>query len=141
LINGNYPEYSQVLPKKYEIEVIVKKNDLIDAIKIASLVANSQNSEIKITGSLSKHTLTVSSESLDAGDNISTVKAEITGGDFEVIFNSRYISEGVGVFLGSDEKVVMKLNQKKSPVLIKSLGGDGKEDLDFSYVVMPIIKQ
>lgn len=140
LINGNYPEYRQVLPKKYEIELKVDKEQLLNAIRIAALVANSQNSEIKISSSEDNKYLVISSESLDVGDNISKIEAQINGPGFEVIFNYRYISEGLAVFPTENRKIIMKLNQQKSPVLLRSVDLNGNEDKNLSYVVMPIIK-
>lgn len=140
LINGNYPEYRQVLPKKYEIEARVDREQLLNAIKIASLVANNQNSEIKISSSEDNKQLVISSESLDVGDNISKISAEISGPNFEVVFNYRYIAEGLGVFPSDNGRVILKLNQQKSPVLLRSVDAKGNEDESLSYVVMPIIK-
>lgn len=140
LINGNYPEYQQVLPKKYDINVHVDREQLLNAIRIASLVANVQNSEVRISNSKDKKNLIISSESLDTGDNVSKIKAEITGPDFDVVFNYRYISEGLGAFPGENQRVLIKLNQQKSPVLLRGVDGKGVEDENLSYVVMPIIK-
>jgi DNA polymerase-3 subunit beta len=140
MINGNYPEYRQVLPKKYDITVKVDRDDLINAVKIASLVANNQNGEVKISNSADKQHLLVSAQSMDTGDNLSKIAADIDGPDFEVIFNCRYLSEGLNIAPLAGEEIMLKLNQQKSPVLIRGIDKERKEIETVSYVVMPIIK-
>ncbi len=136
IISGNYPEYNQVLPKKNEITVKVSRERLLNAVKIASLVANNQNGEIRLNSLGEKGQLVVTAQSMDAGDNVSEVPAEITGADFEVFFNFRYILDGLNSDLFDSDELVIKLNQQKSPVTFSL---PGKEE-QFSYVIMPIIK-
>jgi len=139
LINGNYPEYKQILPAEYEINVITGKEELMRAIKITSLVIDSQNGEVRIKSEKSKQNLLISSESIDRGGNLSKVAAKVSGPDFEVVFNCRYLIDGLNVIGNYADKVLLKLNKEKSPMLIR--GKDEKtERKDLSYVVMPIIK-
>lgn len=140
LINGNYPEYKQVLPKTFEIKVKLNKEEFIRAVKIASLVANSQNGEVQLKNSKDKKHIIIAAQSIDTGDNISKIPAQIEGVDFSVLFNCRYLLEGLGGVLFDSDSVLLKLNQQKSPVILKSLNEEGKEDSSFSYVIMPIIK-
>ncbi len=135
IINGDYPEYTQILPKKHEIEVRVKKDELINAIKIASLITEEQNGEVKIENENNEE-LTIISQSINTGDNLSKVKAKISGPKFEVFFNHRYLLDGLNSGLFNEEDLVFKLNQHRSPVLFSVVS---RED-SFSYVIMPIIK-
>jgi len=137
LINGNYIDYQQILPKKYSIEIKINKNDLLNALKISAMVSKDNNSEIKIKNKTEKELL-ISSFSSDSGDNLSKVSAEISGGTFETLFNCDYLIDGLSVI--RSDKVIIKLNQEKSPALIKGLLKNEKEDDKFSYVIMPIIK-
>ena len=141
LINGNYPEYKQVLPKKFEINISINKREFVDAIKIAALVASNQNGEVRLKKSKDKKSLVVSAQSIDTGDNISKIPAQFVGENFEVLFNCRYILEGLNSVLFDQDNVVIKLNQQKSPVVLKNKieKNSQQEDL-FSYVIMPIIK-
>jgi DNA polymerase-3 subunit beta len=140
LINGNYPEYRQVLPKKYDINVNVDKQQLIDALKIASLVANNQNGEVQFTSGKGGNNLVLKSQSIDTGDNISKVEAKIKGPEFEVLFNCRYLIEGLNSVLFDGVDVQLNLNKQKSPVLLKNTQIDKESQIKFSYVIMPIIK-
>ena len=140
LINGNYPEYRQILPQSFDVTVMIDKEQLVNAIKIASLVASNQNGEVHLSSSEDKKSVIVSSQSIDTGENISTIPAEIDGPGFEVIFNCRYILDGLGIALLDSSKVFLKLNQQKSPVILKAVDDKVKEKDGFSYVIMPIIK-
>jgi DNA polymerase III subunit beta len=140
LINGNYPEYKQVLPKKFDIELEVEKEKLLNAVKIASLVTNSQNGEVNFKNTKELDALLITAQSMDSGDNLSKIPAKITGTEFEILFNCRFILEGLSSVLFDCEKVLVKLNKQKSPVIFKKIKAKGVIDESFSYVIMPIIK-
>lgn len=140
LINGDYPEYQQILPKQYDMNIKVNKEELLDALKIASLVLGGSGNEVKIESAKSEKTILVSSQSEGAGDNLSRVAADSSGGQFEVIFNCRYLMDGLSILGWENGEVILKLNKEKSPVLIRELNSQGEENKDLSYVVMPIIK-
>lgn len=140
LINGNYPEYRQVLPQKYEISISVNRVELIDAVKIAVLVVGTQSGEVKIASSEDKNHLLVMAESIETGDNLSKIPAAIEGPEFSVVFNCRYLSEGLNISTFNSNELVLKLNAQRSPVLIRGKNDKGVEDENVSYVVMPIIK-
>jgi DNA polymerase-3 subunit beta len=140
LINGNYPEYKQILPTGYEINITANREELIRAVKITSLVADTQNGEIKIKASSNKQALLISSESIDRGGNLSNVAAKIDGPEFEVIFNCRYLIDGLNIISNYADKILLKLNKKKSPMLMRGINQTGEEEKNLSYVVMPIIK-
>jgi len=138
LINGKYIDYEQILPKKYSIEIKINKTELLDALKIASLVSRDNNNEIEISNTKNKKELEIKSFSGETGENISKISANISGDDFKVLFNSSYLIDGLNATW--EEDVVIKLNQEKSPALVKGLNKQEKENKKFSYVIMPIIK-
>ena len=141
LINGNYPEYQQVLPEKYDIEISLNKQELLDALKISSLILGGVGSEVQIGFEDKKNKILISSQSEGAGDNLSEISVKkIRGEDFEVVFNCRYLMDGLSILGGDEGSIILKLNKTRSPVLIREMKGSGKENEQLSYVVMPIIK-
>lgn len=138
LINGKYIDYQQILPEKYAIEVKVKKDELLNALKIATMVSRDNNSEIQINNSKDNKNLEIISYSMESGENFSQVSVDLSGGDFKTMFNGNYLIDCLNVI--KTEEVVIKLNQEKSPALIKGLDKKEKEDKRFSYIIMPIIK-
>jgi len=140
LINGNYPEYQQILPEKYETIIKINKNELLTALKIALLVVGNQNGEVNIKSSSDKKSIILTSQSIDAGENISEVSAEINGESFEMIFNCRYFLEGLNSLISDKNEVLLKMNKKNTPVCLKGLNQQGQEKEEISYIIMPIVK-
>ncbi len=140
LINGNYPEYKQVIPKKFDIEVEIEKEKLINAVKIASLVTNSQNGEVNFQSTKELDALLITAQSMDSGDNLSKIPAKITGVEFDIFFNCRFILEGLSSVLFDCEKILINLNKQKSPVMFRKIKTKGEIDESFSYTIMPIVK-
>lgn len=138
LINGNYIDYQQILPKKYSIEIKINKIELLNALKIASLVSRDNNNEIRISSVNNKKELEIISFSSETGENVSRINANVLGDDFKILFNCNYLIDGLNVI--KEEDVVLKLNQEKSPALIRGIDKKEKENLKFSYIIMPIIK-
>ncbi len=138
LISGNYPEYKQIIPAEYKTSLKIKKQELLSALKVNSLFLNNLNNEIKIKSE--KNKIIISSQSEGVGKNISKVDIQKEGEDFEIILNCRYLMEGLNIF-NEDEggMIVIKVNNQKTPVLIQEIR-KGKIIREFSYIVMPIIK-
>lgn len=141
LINGNYPDYKQILPKNYDIQVNINKEELLNALKIASLVASDNSNEVHIKNTKENKSLEITTNSVDLGENSSKILANIKGVQFEVVFNCSYLLDGLNALNPESETVVLKLNKQKSPVLIREIKKDNKEEENFSYVIMPIIKE
>ena len=139
LINGHYPDYKQIIPSECDIKLIVNKNELLTAIKIASLVTSNQNGEIKVFKEKDDNCITITSQSVDLGENISTVKIEKNNSVFEIYFNHRYLIEGLNCSLFITDNILMEFKKEKSPVLFKSINKGTVVD-NFVYMVMPIIK-
>lgn len=130
LIEGSYPNYEQIIPKEQPIKVIANLNELISSVKLCSLFAReSSNNNIKII--ISKDGLLVSSITSQVGDTNSSVSAEISGGETEIAFNSRYLLDILGAT--SAETIKIELKDQNSPALITTI-----DDPDYLYLVMPL---
>lgn len=140
LINGHYPDYKQIIPSECENKLVFMKNELLEAVKVASLVTNNQNGEVKISKNKEDNFIIVTSQSVDLGENISTVKVDDSDIEFESYFNHRYIIEGLNCVLFKNDKILMEFKREKSPVIFKSLNSNGEIIDEFLYMIMPIIK-
>ncbi len=136
LINGSYPDYRQIIPKEYKTKLVIDKNKLAEMVKIASLVTDSQSGEITVKGDIAKKQLIISSQSADKGSNNSVLQVDMTGVDFEIVFNFRYFLEGVTSSIFPGKELIIEINPEKSPVLIKE---QDEKNQNF-YIVMPIVK-
>ena len=139
LINGHYPDYKQIIPVDCDIKLEINKTELLNSVKIASLVTNSQNGEVKITKKKEDSFITIIAQSVDLGENISTVNIKEDDSEFEIYFNYRYLLEGLGNNMFNSDKVSVEFKQEKSPVIFKNIYKGEVVD-SFLYMIMPIIK-
>ncbi len=142
LVDGHYPDYKQIIPTDCDNQIYLDKDDLLEAVKIASLVTNSQNGEIKLSKNKNDKFITVTAQSVDLGENVSTVNIlKNSEAEFEIFFNHRYLIEGLSCPLFVSDKIKMEFKEGKSPVLFKGVDDNFKEFSEFLYMVMPIIKE
>lgn len=128
LIDGQYPDYQQIIPKSFDIRVSASKDELINNIKIASIFSSKIN-DIKF--SIRSGKIEILAQDQDLGENKSQLSAQIQGGGVEVSFNFRYLLDGLSNI--STKQVFLGFNSESSPAIIKPVGEEG-----YLYVVMPI---
>lgn len=133
LTDGNFPEYSSIIPKKFDSEVILEREELINALKLTG-VFSSQTSEVKVRVAEGGKAVEMHSSSQGLGENKYILPAKIKNNFKEVGFNWRYLADGLRalntpeVFLGINE-------QDNKPSIIKS-----PNEASFFYILMPILK-
>ena len=130
LVEGAYPDYKQIIPAKFKTKTIIKTDEFINAVKIASIFTDTNINNICLNIK-PDHILEVSAEAGSFGSNLSRVDAEIKGEKEKIIFNWKYILDGLGNI--SAEKVILETNGANSPALLKPVGSE-----DYIYLIMPI---
>jgi len=130
LIEGQYPDYQQIIPDKFQTEAIINREELINNIKIASLFSGKINN-IKLTLNPQKSLIEIMAKDVDIGENKSQIETKIKGRAVEIIFNYRYLLDGLNNIFS--DKVVLGLNTSANPIVIRPVG-----DISYTYVVMPI---
>lgn len=133
LIEGEYPNYKEIIPLKYSTQITIEKNEFINQIKTASFFSGKVN-EIKIKANENEKEIEVSSQSSDVGSHLSYVPAKITGEKVEIAFNHKFLLDGL-INIKSSE-VVLELNGDSGAAVLKPVGDDS-----YLYVVMPIKAQ
>ena len=130
LIEGQYPDYQQIIPDGFQTEVIVGREELINNIKIASLFSGKINN-IKLAINSKRSLIEITAKDVDIGENKSQIETKIKGKDIEIIFNYRYLLDGLNNILS--DKIVLGLNTNANPIVIRPVGDDS-----YTYLVMPI---
>lgn len=130
LIEGQYPDYQQIIPQEFQTQIVVNRSDLINNIRIASLFSGKVNN-IQLSIFPKNSSIDISAKDIDLGENKSQLEAKITGKDLDVVFNYRYLLDGLNNIFS--DKVIIGLNSSSSPVAIKPVGDDS-----YNYIVMPI---
>jgi len=130
LIEGQYPDYQQIIPDSFQTQVTVDRSELISNIKIASLFSGKIN-DIKISINPQKSFLEVLAKDADIGENKSKIEAEIQGKEVAVIFNHKYLLDGLNNIFS--DKVILGLNDEAKHVVARPVG-----DTSYTYVIMAI---
>ncbi len=132
LIEGNFPDYSAIVPQKFETQVLVEHSELVNALKLAG-VFSSRVSEIKVKVPADKKNLEIFSSEQMVGENNYLLPGKIQGSAKEISFNWRYVLDGLKA-LGGNE-VFWGINEDNKPALLKN-----PKDDSYFYVLMPILK-
>jgi DNA polymerase III subunit beta len=128
LIDGQFPNHSQLLPESYEHEVKLPRAELLEVTRRVSQLAQ-RNAALQL--SFSEGELVVSAETPDLGDAREALPAPYQGELLEIGFKPEFVRDGLES-IDADE-VVFKLISPLRPGLLEPATGD-----DFSYLVMPI---
>ncbi len=129
LIEGDFPNYEQVIPKKSDKIVSVDRSLLLGALRRASIMTSDQARGVKF--SFSEGVLEISSSHPDLGEASEEVAIDYKGTKFQVGFNPRYYLDLLGVM--EDEKVVLELKDEVSPCVVRS-----EFDRGFLALIMPM---
>jgi len=131
LIDGNFPDYRQLIPKQSDISITIKKTDFSRIVKISSLFARESGGSITLTADGDGNTLSIHSIASQLGENTSEVSTEVSGSG-QVTLNSRYLSEALSVI--DDDTVIFEFSGKLSPCILRSTA----KDTNYYHVIMPL---
>ena len=129
LIDGQFPNYRNVVPVIHTLEIKINRTNLINVVERVSLLSSGIYNVMKM--SCSGDNVIFSTSNPDIGRATEVISAEISGPEMEVIFNSRYILDIVK-HLESDE-IIIKLNGPSAAALIES-----PLDPNYKYVITPV---
>ena len=131
LIEGQFPDYRQILPANHKTKTLVVKADLMRAVKASALFSQNNINDIALDFSQSKKIVIVSASSGQLGENITEVSADVEGEDGSMVLNYRYLIEGLQNF--DSEKVEIKIVDRNLPMIMAP-----EKDSSCLYVIMPI---
>jgi DNA polymerase III subunit beta len=128
LIEGQFPNYRQLLPESYDHELRMSGEELAGVVRRISLMAQ-KNAPLRM--SFKEGELVVSAQTPDVGEASEPLPAPFTGEPFEIGFNPDFLRDGLES--AGDEDLVLKLISPLRPGLIESA-----DDSGFLYLIMPI---
>jgi DNA polymerase-3 subunit beta len=131
LMEGNYPNYQQVIPKEKDQDkkVSVARTELEGALRRVAVLSRDKTNAVKVTLSVGKMTLYTSNP--DFGEATEELAAQYKGETLTTGFNARYLLDVLAVMDG--DAIAMQMDNPLSPCLIREPGNAG-----FTCVVMPI---
>lgn len=132
LVDGQYPNYQQVIPAKFDRTIIVSTARLVGSLRRAELVAGDRASMVKLA--IANQTLIVTASSDVSGNAYEELEIEQTGEDLTIAFNARYLVEILNHI--KSEKTAIELLGPLSPAAIRPL--EPLETGQQLYVLMPL---
>lgn len=131
-LDGQYPNYPQLIPKSFERSGIIEKRLLLSALSRVAVVADQKNSVVKFGFNFDDQSLRISAEAQDVGSGEETLAVAVSGSNLEIAFNVRYLTDGLKAI--STEEVEFCFNAATSPVVLKPVNGEQET----TYLVMPV---
>jgi len=132
LVDGQYPNYAQVIPAQFDRSITVNTSALIAGLRRAELVAGDRASMVKLE--VANQTLMITAKSDVTGNAYEELEVEQTGEDLAIAFNARYLVEILNHV--DSPQTVLEFLGPLSPAAIRPLeASDSGEQL---YVLMPL---
>jgi DNA polymerase-3 subunit beta len=126
-IDGQFPNYKQLLPETFEHDVRLPRDELLDVVRRVAVMAQ-RSSPLRLR--FAEGELTISSQTQDVGESRETLPAPYSGEPLEIGFNADYLRDGIESV--AEDELVLRLINPLRPGLIQVPGGD------FWYLIMPI---
>jgi DNA polymerase-3 subunit beta len=126
-IEGQFPNYRQLVPERFEIELTLPRAEFLDVVRRAAVMAL-RNSPLRLR--FTEGELTVSAQTQDVGEARETIPVAYSGEPLEIGFNAEFLRDGIESVSG--DELQFKLINPLRPGLIASEGDA------FWYLIMPI---
>jgi len=131
LVDGQYPDYAQIIPKEQKTTAVFPTDRLVKEIKAASLFTTTGVNAVSLDLNVSQGTIGVSSTSTQTGEYSSEISADLKGEENSILLNHRYILDGLNN-LGSDTTTLQVISGDNPCMLLPD------NDKSYLYIVMPI---
>lgn len=130
-LEGQYPNYNQLVPKQFERQVTLDRKQLLSALERIAVMADQKNNVVRLSLDNDAQAVTLFVEAQDVGSGQESLSAQISGDSLEIAFNVRYLMDGLKAVNSAD--VQLQLNSATSPVVLSPLGA-----IKMIYLVMPV---
>ena len=138
LIQGSFPNYSQLIPKSSNTKAVISVAEFLRATKTASIFARDGSGIVRLVvtpgGEMTPGKVTVSARSEEVGDDVGEIDAMVEGEEAKIAFNGKYLTDVLGVL--HEAQVALETTNPSSPGVLKPVGVD-----NYIHVVMPMFVQ
>lgn len=131
LLEGQYPNYHQLIPRQFARQITVERQLLLGASERIAVLATQKNNIIKLRLDNVNQQLALSAEAPQFGSGEESLPAQISGDDLEIAFNVKYLVDGLKAMHSSE--IQLQLNTATTPAVLSPLVGQ-----KMSYLIMPI---
>lgn len=130
LVEGAFPDYKQIIPNKFNTEVVCLKNDVIGILKMTNIF-NDQLNTLRFYIVKDDNKCQLKSINNELGEVVSNLEAKIDGNDISLTINQRYMQDVLGVL--NTDSLSMSFVDDLKPMVIQGIG-----DKTFRYLIMPM---
>ena len=138
LIQGAFPQYSQLIPQSCNTQAVVDVAEFLRAARTASIFARDGSGIVRVVmaggSELTPGKLTISARSEEIGDDVGEIDAVVNGEEAKIAFNGRYLIDVLSVL--HESRVSLETTNPSSPGVIRPVGVD-----NYIHVVMPMFVQ
>jgi DNA polymerase-3 subunit beta len=131
LIDGQFPNYRQLLPESYEHDVMLGRQEFLSVVRRVSLMAQ-RNAPLRLR--FEQGTLTLSAQTPDVGEAAESLPVNYQGEELEIGFNPQFLQDGLESV--STDEVRLRLISSLRPGLIEEVSSDDSDG--FLYLIMPV---
>ena len=131
LVEGTYPDYTQIIPTEFATTAMVPIDDFVKRIKAASLFTADGVNAVSFDMNAEQKNVGISSTSTQAGEHSSEIDGEVSGQENSILLNHRYVLDGLQHMAGSS--VTFLVNNSEQPCMFRPSDVE-----DYLYIVMPI---
>jgi len=138
LVQGSFPNYSQLIPQSYNTRAVVSIADFLRATKTASIFARDGSGIVRLVitpgEELTPGKIIISARSEELGDDVGEIDALIEGEETKIAFNGKYLTDVLSIL--GESQVALETTNPSSPGVIRPVGAD-----NYIHVVMPMFVQ
>ncbi len=127
LVEGNYPNYRQVIPNETKERVPLAREELLQALRRAEIMTSEKSNSVKL--SFTKNNLAITANTPEVGEARESIAINYKGKDIAVAFNPTYLMDPLKAL--EDDEIYIELIDELSPGVVKING-------PFLYVLMPM---
>lgn len=135
LIDGNFPDYSPIIPKRHNTRAVISTAEFYKACKTAEIFAreSSHTARVRIEpgDEINPGYAVVAATSSETGDNVAQIDASVEGDAIEIAFNVKYMTDVLNVI--DTPQIALETTSSMEPGVLKPVG-----DTDFVHVIMPM---
>lgn len=134
IIEGEFPDFERIIPKTSKIKISVDKDELLQAVKLASIFARDSANVVKL--GITENGVELTAESSSSGNQKKEIEAKVESDfplkeKFVIAFNCRFLEDFLGAVKGED--IRLELSDPNAPALFLD-----PKDKDFLHIIMPV---
>ena len=132
LIDGEFPEYKQIIPTGFETKCLIKRDDFLNSLKVVNIIARSVLGNKMVLDINKEGKLSLSAIQSDLGKNQSVFEGKVEGNDIKIAFSARLLADILNHI--DSEDIVFECTDPVKPGVFKIEG-----DTEFVHLVMPMM--